>query len=82
MLGEEKIKQLLISLDHLDFESPNLYNLGRNSSSDIAFTNDFRFALKTITANNYFHFKKGFSNGYFNLMENSNPILAKMYGVY
>jgi hypothetical protein len=51
----------------------------------LCFTKDHQFLLKTVSASNFFNFKRIFHEGYFKLVdekEDQQPLIAKVYGVF
>ena len=77
-----KVPELIESLKELDFLSPIQFNLGRNSCTDVVFTGDYKYSLKTITASEFYHFKNRLYKGFFGLMKNSSTLIARVYGMY
>ncbi|CAD8077795.1 unnamed protein product [Paramecium sonneborni] len=75
-------EDIIDSIQQLDFETPQLYNMGRNLQSEFAFTFNQKYILKVVSGTQYRYFKNIFHQYYFKIIANKNCLLAKTFGIY
>ncbi|CAD8156325.1 unnamed protein product [Paramecium pentaurelia] len=75
-------EDIIDSLLQLDFETPQLFNMGRNLQSEFAFTLNHKYILKVVSGTQYRYFKNTFHQYYFKIIANKNCLLARTFGIY
>ncbi|CAD8163767.1 unnamed protein product [Paramecium octaurelia] len=75
-------EDIIDSIQQLDFETPQLFNMGRNLQSEFAFTSNHKYILKVVSGTQYRYFKNTFHQYYFKIIANKNCLLARTFGIY